>query len=327
MYDWANSAYNLVITATIFPIYFKNVTPDYLEVLGFNLRSTAVYDFALAFAYLLISFLMPLLSGIADYGGSKKRFMQFFTTLGSVSCALMFLFTSESIWLGLGLVITACLGYTGSLVFYNAYLPEIAPPEEHDRLSARGFAMGYLGSSILLIVNLLLIMKPEWFGLLKPDGSPNTGLATRISFLAVGIWWLGFAIIPFMRLPNNPYNKKPQGKYLVSGYLELLSVWKQVKVNTLLKRYLVAFFVYSMGVQTVMLVATHFGAEEIKMEGGQLIITILIIQFVAIGGAYLFSALSARKGNLFTLQAAVLVWALICLGTYFLYIPLSIFTL
>lgn len=332
-YDWSNSVYNLVITATIFPIYYKTVTEtkdnqtgevirNTVNIFGLELKNTSLYDFAIAFAYLLTASLSPILSGIADYGGNKKKFMMFFTYLGAISCGLMYFFTKDSLLFGILLAILACIGYSGSLVFYNAYLPEIASADMHDRVSAKGFSLGYIGSSILLILNLIMVLKPELFGF------NNTGDATRFAFLTVGIWWLGFAQIPFYFLPNGVSNKANESQILLKGYRELNKVWKSLKQYHYITKFLTAFFVYSMGVQTVMLVANHFGSQEITytddnnvvhygMESGQLITTILIIQFVAMGGAYLFSFVSRKKGNLFTLKAATLIWALICISTFF----------
>jgi UMF1 family MFS transporter len=316
-YDWANSVYNLVITATIFPIYYKAVTETKLDdgtvlnsvsVFGMQLKNTTLYDLALAFAYLLIVILAPILSGIADYGGNKKRFMQFFCYMGAVSCSLMFFFDSSNILMGIMLAIFACMGWAGSLVFYNAYLPEIAEPKDHDKVSARGFAMGYFGSALLLIANLVLIMGKE-------TGEEKLTMM-RYAFLGVGIWWIAFAQIPFYFLPGKTHNKKASGNALTKGYQELNKVWKELRKHKLLPKFLLAFFIYSMGVQTVMLVANHFGAEEIKMEAGELITTILIIQFVALAGSFLFSYLSSKKGNIFTLKVATFIWALICLVTF-----------
>jgi len=319
-YDWANSVYPLVITSTIFPIYYVSVTKteitDKIHFIGREYTNTTLYTFSLAFAYLIISALVPLLSGIADYSGSKKRFMQFFCYLGALSCAAMYFFTGiENLWIGILTVMLACIGYSGSMVFYNAYLPEIASPEHHDRVSARGFAMGYIGSGILLILNLVMIMKPELFGI------ENAENATRISFLTVGAWWILFSQISFYYLPDNVYGHKPEGHYIFNGYLQLKKVWLELKQHTQLAKFLSAFFVYNMGVQTVMLVATLFGSKELKLESSQLIMVILIIQFVAIIGAYLFSFISERKGNIFTLKYAVIIWIGVCIAAYFVYSP------
>ncbi|HVA98185.1 MAG TPA: MFS transporter [Bacteroidia bacterium] len=340
-YDWANSVYPLVITSTTFPIYYLAVTSSktssIVRFLGINFNNSALLTYALSFAYLVIAILSPLLSGIADYSGSKKKFMQFFCYLGAASCSLMYFFTSQNLSLGIVLIILACIGYSGSIVFYNAYLPEIATEENQDRVSAKGFAMGYIGSSILLILNLIVVLYPQYFfdvntkmkeilaqhpAMLQSVAFQQAkdsfaGIASRLGFLAVGIWWIAFAQITFFYVPSNPTNRKPEGNYLFRGYQELVKVWHQLKHTTRLTRFLAAFFVYSMGVQTIMMVATLFGSDTLKLESGQLIITILVIQFVAIAGSYLFSYLSKLIGNIATLKIAVVIWILLCIGAYF----------
>lgn len=314
-YDWANSAYPLVITSTIFPIYYENITKtetsDIVTFLGFQFKNTALYTYSLSFAFLLIAVLSPILSGIADYGGIKKRFMQFFCYMGAISCSAMYFFTAENLWFGILLIILASIGYSGSIVFYNAFLPEIAAQKDQDKVSAKGFALGYLGSSLLLIFNLTLILMPQWYGEISKD------IASRTSFLITGIWWFIFAQYPFYYLSNNFHKRKSEENLLFKGYKELKKVWEDLKHNKTLTRYLTAFFVYNMGVQTVMLVAVLFGTKEIGMESGELITTILIIQFIAIGGAYLFSHLAQKKGNIKSLQLATLIWVLICIMAYF----------
>ena len=238
-----------------------------------------------------------------------KKFMQIFCYLGAVSCLLMYFFDKDTVSLGIILAVLACVGYSGSMVFYNAYLPEIAEREDQDRVSAKGFAMGYWGSAILLIAALAMIMTRE-------TGAEKL-MMMRYAFLLVGFWWFGFSQISFYYLPDNIYKHKPEGNRFAKGYRELSKVWSELKHNKRLVRFLPAFFIYSMGVQTVMLVANHFGSNEIKMESGQLITTILIIQFVAMAGAYLFSFGSRKIGNILTLRIATLMWALICAGTFF----------
>ena len=342
MYDWANSVYPLVITSAIFPIYYDAVTTDadgssMVTFLGFQLENTVLYNYALAFAYLVIASLSPLLSGIADYGGKKKSFMQFFCYLGAISCSLLYFFTSDTLWLGVLLIVTAALGWAGSIVFYNAYLPEIAEPKDQDRVSAQGFAYGYVGSVILLIFNLVMVMVPDLFfdvqakvseiaaenpGLTLEEATEKadgyfSGLSSRISFLTVGLWWILFAQIPFKILPSNVYKRKPGKHIFRKGYEELMGVWRDLKKSKRLKRFLSAFFIYNMGVQTVMLVATLFGAKELGLETGELVITVLIIQLIAILGAFAFSFLSKIKSNLFTLKIATFIWVGICIGAYF----------
>ncbi len=315
MYDWANSVYPLVITSTIFPIYYEAVTSkaasDHIHFLGMEFVNTALYSYALSIAFLIIACLSPLLSAIADYTGGKKRFMQFFCYLGAASCSALYFFEANTLWLGLAAFMMATIGFSGSLVFYNAYLPEIATSDMQDKVSARGFALGYIGSSLLLIFNLTMVLKPEWYGI------ASIAVASRISFLTVGIWWAVFAQIPFYFLPDGDRKKGRQTNLLLHGYQELIKVWKEVRFNSALSRFLVSFFVYNMALQTVMNMATIFGSKELKLESSQLIITVLIIQFVAIAGAFLFSRLSGVVGNIKALGIAIIVWIGICIGAYF----------
>lgn len=313
-YDWANSVYSLVISTAIFPIYFNSVTStetsSTIEFLGIEYENTALYSYSLSLSFLIVAIISPLLSGIADYTGKKKRFLQFFCYLGSVSCASLFFFDGSNVFFGLSMSILASVGFWGSLVFYNAFLPEVAPPEEQDSLSAKGFSLGYIGASILLILNLVMIQMPDTFGF------TDAGQASRISFILVGIWWAGFAQITFKRLPDNPYHRKPEERYIFLGYRELARVVKQLKEEMALRRFLYSFFFYSIGVQTVILLAGLFGDQELGMDSSKLIMTILIIQFVAIGGSYLFSFISGKYGNIMALKICIMIWAAICLAAF-----------
>ncbi len=326
MYDWANSVYSLTITTAIFPIYFMEVTTngdsDMVRFLGMNFKNSALYTYCISISFLIVALLSPLLSGIADSSGSKKGFMKFFAWMGSVSCAGLFFFESESLWIGVMCFMLASIGFAGSIVFYNSYLPEIAEPSDQDRISAKGFALGYIGSSLLLMFNLLMIMKPGLFGIAE-----GTTLPARISFLIVGAWWITFSAYTFYYLPSNVYKRKREGHYLMKGYHELRKVWNELKKLKYLTRFLLAFFFYNMGVQTVMYVASIFGEKEIKLATDQLIITVLIIQFVAIGGAYLFSLVSSKIGNIKTLTIAIVIWVGICISAYNLYTVESFYIL
>lgn len=315
-YDWANSVYNLVINTSIFPIYYSAVTSHTggkVDFFGFELSNSVLYSYALSFSYLLSAALLPILSGIADYTGEKKKYLKIFTYTGAAACMSMFFFTGpETLELGIFCVVVASLGYSSGLVFYDAFLPEIASRDLTDRISARGYSYGYGGSALMLIVSLVIIQKPEWFGL---EGS---GIATRIVFILVGLWWLGFAQIPFKRLPDNIYHKKPTGEIFWNGYKELRKVWLRLKALTNMQRYLISFFFFNMGVQTIMLLATLFGTKELNLGSGELIPVILIIQFVAIGGAYVFARISEYKGNIFSLTAMIFIWIGVCIYAYFI---------
>lgn len=326
MYDWANSVYSLVITSTIFPVYYNSVTKgingnDVVDFFGFQIINTVLYSYSISFSFLVIALISPLLSGIADTSGKKLDFMKFFAYLGSAACMGLFFFDESNVEFGVLCSVIASIGYAGSIVFYNAYLPEISEEKEYDILSAKGFALGYIGSVILLIVNLLMIQMPELFGI--PDG----GVAARLSFLITGLWWAGFSQIPFRVLPTNPYNKKIETKLLFYGYQEIRKVFAEIRQIKVMGRFLASFFFYSMGVQTVMYLAATFGDKELGLPGDQLIITVLIIQLVAIFGSYFFAYLSKRFGNKISLVLMVFVWIGICGAAYYVYTVYEFFAL
>jgi len=316
-YDWANSVYNLIVTTAIFPIYYNSATKaafggEVVSFFGFSIDSSVLYSYAISFSFLIAVILYPILSGVADYRGSKKAFMRFFTYLGSLACIGLYFFEGSNIEYGIILAIIASLGYASSVVFYNAFLPEIASEDQMDSVSAKGFSMGYIGSVLLLIVSLVLVSIPETFGF---DGA---GSATKFVFLLVGIWWFGFAHISFSVLEDNRTHGKITGEVLRSGFNELIKVFSSLKENINSIRFLYAFFFYSMGVQTVMLLAPLFAAEEIGMESNEMIIVILIIQLVAVGGAYLFAFISNKKGNKLSISIAIVIWFTICILAYFI---------
>jgi len=317
-YDWANSVYSLVISSAVFPIYYEAITSskttDQVYFLGTYFNNTTLYTYALSLSFLIVTFLSPFLSGIADYTGNKKNFMKFFCYLGSVSSIGLFFFTGlDTLGLGLVLSIFASIGFWGSLVFYNAFLPEIAYPNQQDKVSALGFTYGYLGSVLLLLFNLSMIMEPELYGITDPS------LPARISFISVGIWWMGFAQVTFRRLPNNVFKKKPEKDYLYKGFKELKIVYNNLKELPVLKQYLISFFLYSVGVQTIILLAGVFGSKELGLETSKLIITILLVQIVGIIGAIFFSKLSAKIGNITTLKITIFIWILVSFSAVLLH--------
>ena len=317
MYDWANSVYSLVITSTIFPAHYESITKNNSNneviFLGRHFVNTALYNYALGVAFLVVAIMSPILSSIADYKGNKKSFLRFFCFLGSVSCSMLFFFKgNETLWVAIVCSMIACIGFWSSVVFYNSYLPEIAAPEDRDRVSAKGFAMGYIGSVILQLVCFVFVFKPAWFGMQNDATMP-----ARFSFLLVGIWWFGFAQLTLNVMPKGtPAAFRPENNIFANGFIELKKVFKQLKSLLILKRFLLAFFFYNMGVQTIMLVATLFGSKQLKLPTEKLIITILIIQIVAIAGAYIMAKLSEKFGNFQTLLSVVIIWILVCLGAY-----------
>jgi MFS transporter, UMF1 family len=334
-YDWANSVYSLVIASAIFPIYygqlFKNRGNLNIEVFGTTLKSTALISFTTAAAFLFVAFFSPLLSGIADYVGNKKAFMRFFCYLGAASCIGLCWFDLNDIYFSLACYFFGLIGFWGSLVFYNSYLPDVAFPEQQDRLSARGYSMGYLGSVILLIINLAMVMKPSLFGITGTEGEAAMK-AMRYSFISVGVWWVVFSQYAFYYLPKgtNTNGNKVHGAVIFNGFKELKKVWSLLEENLRLKRYLLSFFVYSMAVQTVMLVATYFGEQEIAWSSDSekttgLIISILVIQLVAVLGAIITSRASEKFGNIKTLIVINVIWVVICISAFFVTLPVHFY--
>ncbi len=324
MYDWANSVYALTITTAIFPAFFLSVTGgDHaaMSFFGFEVENAVAFSYALTIANIMVAVLNPFLSSLADIGGNKKRFMQVFCYLGAAGCSSLFFMNADSATWTLGIIsfILAGIGFAGSQVFYNAFLPEIATEDRFDKISARGFAMGYIGSVLLLIVNLIMILMPELFGQSTPEAKKAWGLkAPQISFLMVGVWWMGFAQITFKRLPNNVYDKRQSENFLKKAIKELKVVVGQLKHLTNARKFLLSFMFYSMGVQTVMFVATVFGKEVVKLDMTESIILVLILQLLAIVGAYVFSKISEKKGNIFSLAITLCIWMSVCVAAYFI---------
>lgn len=316
MYDWANSVYNLVITTTFFPVYYAAITKsaygeDTVPFLGRIFKNSALYNYTVGFSYLLIAILLPILSAISDSRGNKKKFMQFFCYLGGLGCSGLFFFRGEqpNMWVGLGCFMLAAIGFIGSLVFYNSYLPEIAAPEDRDRISARGYAMGYIGSVIMQMVGFGLVL---YF-----SGKGDDTSGPLYTFLLVGIWWIGFAQITFRNLPPSTPSVKKQHNVFTDGFKELKKVWHQLKEIPVLRSFLGSFFFYSMGVQTVMLAATIFGDRVLGLPADKLIITVVLIQIVAIAGAFLMSNLSEKFGNIQVLLGVVLFWIFLCISAWY----------
>lgn len=332
-YDWANSVYSLVISSAIFPIFYGALTivtdsegnklSDTVTFLGIDFNNDTLISYVTAGAFLVVSFLSPFLSGIADYIGNKKNFLKFFCYLGAFSCIGLYWFSLDYLWFGLLCYFLALIGFWASLVFYNSYLPDIAFPAQQDKASAKGFSLGYIGSVILLILCLVMILKYDWFGF------EDKGFPTRFSFVLTGIWWIGFSQYTYYYLPKGNKKAKLTNDVLFNGFKELRTIWKSIKQNKTLKRYLLAFFVYSMAVQTIMLIATYFGIEELEW-GDQdpttgLIVSILLIQLVAVVGATLTSRLAIKYGDVKILIFINLIWIAICGYAYFITTPVQFY--
>ena len=340
-YDWANSVYSLVISTAVFPLFYSAITEGKTVVfLGMKWdHADTLYSYALSFSFLVVAFMSPILSAIADYTGNKLKFMKFFCWLGGLSVMSMYFFEDlNTAWIGIVCTILASIGFWSSIVFYNSYLPEVAHPEQQDAISAKGFIYGYIGSIILLIFCLAMILAPNTFGFdlsisdtVLANGSEaeiNNALenaknaaslkAMRISFVMVGFWWIGFAQITFKKLPNNSFNRKPEKDFIWKGFKELKKVWIELKEYPTLKNFLIAFFLLSVGVQTIILLATIFGSIELGLGTTNLIVTVLLIQFVAILGAYVFSKVSKKYGNFKAIKITLVIWIIVCLAAFML---------
>ncbi|WP_270090844.1 MFS transporter [Sphingobacterium sp. SYP-B4668] len=318
MYDWANSAYNLVITSTIFPVYYTTITHteahgDTVTFFGIEVVNTALSNFALAFAYLFMALSLPFITSYADATGRKKMLMKLFTYIGGAACMGLYFFKLETLEMSIIFFALAAMGYIGGVAFNNSYLPVIATVDQQDSVSAQGFAYGYVGCVLLQIICFVFVLKPEWFGI------TDLSFPARLSFFLVGLWWVSFAQIPFRALPGNQAVAVEKGQPMLTKVREEFEkVWHRIKEIQGIKRFLPAYFFYAIGVQTVMIVAAAFGEKVLHLGAPKLIGTILLIQLVAIAGAYIMSALAKKVGNILILMFVVLVWIAICIGAYYL---------
>lgn len=329
IYDWANSVYSLVISSAIFPIYYSTYIffdIQSITIFNYDINKDTLISLLSGLCFILIACISPILSGIADYIGNKKVFMKFFVYLGSISCMGLYFFELEIIEIGLALYFLALLGFWGSLVYYNSYLTDITFPDQTNIVSAKGYTMGYIGSVILLLVNLIMIYFYESFGF-NSDKE-----AMKASFALVGLWWLVFSQYSFYYLPRGMGNKNEhkQRNIIWNGYRELLGVYKIIRSSKRFTRYLLAFFIFSFSLQTVLYIASYFGVSEINWgstseQTAGLIISILLIQIVAIAGAYGFTKFAQKFGNILVLTIAIFLWGCLCFYAYFIREPIQFY--
>ncbi|MFT4533905.1 MAG: UMF1 family MFS transporter [Saprospiraceae bacterium] len=311
LFDWANSAYALVISTAIFPVYFIKNTPDLIDLGGYTFTNTSLYSFAVAFSYILIALLSPILSGIADYTGRRMFFLKMFTFMGSLACMAMWFFSGEDqLWLGTSAFILATIGFTGGLVFYNSYLPLIVTEDRYEKVSAKGFAAGYIGSVILLLIILSMVLSPDTYGI------EDSRMPARIGFVMVGVWWLGFALITFKYLPKD-VRLFTGANVFKKGFQEIIKVAKELMQKPNVGKFLLAFFFYSAGVQTIIYLATPYAEKVLNFKDAEMIIIVIVLQLVGIAGAYLFAALSNKVGNKNSIITMVFIWLFICIAAHF----------
>lgn len=321
MYDWANSTYNLVVSTAIFPIFYTALTignedgaeGDWVMFFGMHLKNTEALSYAFGFRNGGGVLAYTTARGHSRLLWPKEIFYAVILLSGSAACASLYFFDVQNLEISMISIVVACIGFWCSYAFYNAFLPEVASPEEQDALSARGFSLGYIGSVILLLINLIMIK--------------GFDISARWCFVTVGLWWAGFGQYTFYHLKENQ-KQGNRAHMLTHGFSELKKVWAQSSHMPALRNYLIAFFVFSMGVQTIMQMASLFGTKEIEridemgnvvmgLEAGQLIAAIFLVQLIAIPGAMLFAKFSRRHGNLNTLKLALLTWIAVCLYAYF----------
>ncbi len=333
-YDWATSVYNLTISSAVFPIYygalFRMADIETVEVFGAQIERAPLIGYVTSISFICIALITPLISGIADYLGNKKIFLKFFTYLGALGCIGLYWFSLENIYWSLLSYMFGLIGAWVSFAVYNSYLPDVAFPEQQDKLSAKGFSMGYVGSVLLLILNLLMVMFPSSFGFVDSENLPAAVKAMKVSFVTVGVWWILFSQYSFYHLPKGYRREGERKNIILNGFRELKSVWLQLGNETKLKRYLIAFFVYGMAVQTIMLIAAYFGEQEIawgsdeKRQTG-LIASILMIQLVAIIGAYAMARAAKKYGNIKTLIVVNIMWFFLCIYAYTMVSPMDFY--
>ena len=327
LYDWANSVYSLVISSAIFPIYYSQYVfsqTNSVEILNLDINKDTLISSVSALSFLLIAFLSPLLSGIADFIGNKKIFMKFFVYMGSLSCIGLYWFELETIEISLLFYTLGLIGFWGSLVYYNSYLTDITCPNQTNRVSAKGYTMGYIGSVILLLINLIMINFYETFGFESEIS------AMKSSFAIVGVWWLAFSQYSFYHLPSGNKGVKIPKNIIWNGFKELKGVYKFIRTSKRFTRFLLAFFIFSFSLQKVLYIASYFGVSEIEWTSSSeqtsgLIISILLIQVVAIGGAYIFTKMAQKYGNILVLTFAIFLWGAVCLYAYFIKTPIQFY--
>ena len=329
-YDWANSVYSLVISSAVFPIFygalFRLAEVEQVSVFGVMIARGPLISYLSSAAFVLIALATPLISGVADYMGNKKAFLKFFCYLGAASCIALYWFSLEHIYLSLLCYFFGLVGSWLSIAIYNSYLPDIAYKDQQDRVSARGFAMGYIGSVLLLLVNLAMVMRPNWFGIEGTEENPAEMMAMRYSFITVGLWWILFSQYTFRHMPKG-YKKEGDRKQLIlGGFNELKKVRLEISTQLFLRKYLWAFFIYSMAVQTILLIAAYFGEQEIDWGSDNqrtvgLIVSILLIQIVAMVGSVITGRLAERLNNISMLIVINGIWLLLCIYAYFVETP------
>jgi UMF1 family MFS transporter len=311
MYDWANSAFATTIMAGFMPVYFAAMATESGMT---DQQATSAWGYVTTIALLIVALLAPGMGAMADRMGGKKRFLTVFAVVGAVASILLYLPHGDMYRLGGGIYIVANIGFAGANIFYNALLPHVAKKEDIDQVSTKGYALGYLGGGILLVINALMAISPEMFGI------PDIGMATRLSFVTVGIWWFVFSIPLWRHVPEPKVvdeEKMNFGLALRTGFGEMAKTFNKIKTYPEAFKLLLAFWLYNDGIGTIMKMATVYGAE-IGIERDLMIGALALVQFVGIPFSFLFGTLAKKIGTKTSILAGLGIYTLISIGGYFM---------
>lgn len=317
MYDWANSAFATTIMAAVLPVFYYDVAAKNLD----RTTASAFYGYSQSIAMVCVAILAPILGALADYSNSKMKFLRFFAYMGMIASVLLAFVGEGDYLLASFLLIIGTIGFSGSNVFYDAFLPEIAPEEDIDRISTRGYAFGYIGGGLLLVINLAMIMKPGLFFL------PNTLIATQLSFASVGVWWFLFSIPMFRNVKERKLEtRKISGSYIGIGFKRLKETFKEINQFKNLLVFLIAFWLYNDGISTIIKMATIYG-RDIGIGSTDLIAALLITQFVGIPFAFLFGWIAKKINPKRALYIALWTYVIIIIFGYFMQTALHFYLL
>jgi UMF1 family MFS transporter len=315
MYDFANSAFATTILAVIFNQYFATVVAGGgrgVELLGFRLHGASFFTFSVALSMAISAVLSPFLGAVADASASKKRFLMVFCYTAILFTGLLYFIHAGDYWRGAIFFIIANIGFAGGNVYYNAFLPEISTDENIGRISGLGWALGYIGGGTLLAINLIMLKYPEWIGF------PTGYFTVQDCFFSVAIWWFVFSLPTFLLLRERAQESSVSSEkgYFREGYRRLKHTFQRVKTFKELTKFLVAYLIYNDGIETVIIMASIFGAEVLGMETGEIILFFLMIQGIAFLGSLMFGFLADAIGNKKAVMISLAIWSLIVIWAF-----------
>ncbi len=315
MYDFANSAFATTILAVIFNQYFATVVAGGekgVEIFGFRLHGASLFTFMISLSMAISALFSPLLGAVADASASKKRFLMVFCFTGVLFTGLLYFVHAGDYWMGAVFFILANIGFAEGNVFYNAFLPEISTDQNIGRISGLGWALGYIGGGALLAINLIMLQYPEWLGF------PSGYFTVQDCFLSVAFWWLIFSLPLFLFLKerSEPYRPSVGGGYVLEGYRRLRHTFRRIKTFKELTKFLFAFLIYNDGIETVIVMASIFGADVLGMKTSELIVFFLMVQGIAFIGSVLFGFLADAIGNKKAVMISLGLWSLVVLWAF-----------